>query len=93
MKLVTYTQQAGAEETVGVLGKTGDFVFPAGAAGCRYDTMTDLITHATDQELSMLGECAALDAATLSRILVNGKPAFQAGSGYFASRGLIISFH
>ena len=35
----------------------------------------------------------ALDAATLSRILVNGKPAFQAGSGYFASRGLIISFH
>lgn len=64
MKLVTYTKQAGTEETVGVLGKTGDFVFPAGAAGCRYDTMTDLITHATDQELSMLGECAALDAAT-----------------------------
>ncbi len=35
----------------------------------------------------------ALDAATLSRILVNGKAAYQSGSGYFIKRGLIISIH
>ena len=34
-----------------------------------------------------------LDADTLSRVTVNGKAAYQSGSGYFAARGLIISFH
>jgi len=35
----------------------------------------------------------ALDAATLSRIKVNGHAAYQASNGYFCKRGFIISFH
>lgn len=35
----------------------------------------------------------ALDAATLSRIRINGKAAYQSGNGYFIKRGLMIIFH
>ncbi len=34
-----------------------------------------------------------LDAATLSRIRINGKAAYQSGNGYFIKRGLMIIFH
>lgn len=56
------------------------------------------LTVPEDSTLSINGDVlgnvkvsTSLDSDTLSRIRINGKAAYQAGSGYFVKRGLIIS--
>lgn len=52
MKLVTYIRHGNTLEEVGVWKEDG--ILPVNATGCDYDTMNDLICHATAEELNAM---------------------------------------
>ncbi|MCL2829012.1 MAG: fumarylacetoacetate hydrolase family protein [Oscillospiraceae bacterium] len=56
MKLLTY--QYNGKEAVGVLPATGDVIIPVAALGLEYDSMSELIQHATEEELAKLRTAA-----------------------------------
>ncbi|NLI53310.1 MAG: fumarylacetoacetate hydrolase family protein [Clostridiales bacterium] len=56
MKLITYVEQG--KEQIGVLSRTGDFVYPASDAAVSYGSMLELIQNATPQTLRRLAELA-----------------------------------
>ena len=52
MRLVTFTRHSNTLEEVGVWKEDG--ILPVNATGCDYDTMNDLICHATAEELDAM---------------------------------------
>ena len=67
MKLVTYTLRGDTREAVGVWTEKG--VVPAKALGLAFETMNDLILHATGADMALLreakGEALPMDKVTL----------------------------
>ncbi len=67
MKLVTYTRRGDTREAVGVWTEKG--VVPAKALGLAFETMNDLILHATGADMALLreakGEALPMDKVTL----------------------------
>lgn len=57
MKLLTYNYQG--KESIGVLTADGKKVIPAGVVGLNYNTMNELITKASKDELSKLEKAAS----------------------------------
>ena len=67
MKLVTYTLRGDTREAVGVWTEKG--VVPVKALGLAFETMNDLILHATEADMALLreakGEALPMDKVTL----------------------------